>query len=88
MLDAYNNIGVALLDQGYPEEAITHFREALRIKPNFQQAHFSLCMAYLMTGRQDLALEEYKTLKTINPNLANILHRKMSNQWNELNIRK
>jgi len=76
-VEVHYNIGVALAEQGKNEEAITHFTEALRLKPNFSEAHFSLGLAYLTIGNRNSALEEYKVLKTINPDLANTLSRKI-----------
>ena len=74
---AYNNLGIALARQGKIQEAIAHHHEALRIKPNLPEAHYSLGLAYLMIGNRESALEEYRILKTINPNLANTLSQKI-----------
>ncbi len=71
------NLGNALFRQGKIQEAIAHYVEALRTKPNFSEAHFSLSLAYSMTGNRSLALEEYRILKTINPDLADALSRKI-----------
>ena len=65
------------LVQGKSEEAMAHYAEALRINPQYADAHFSLGKAYFMMGNLDKALEEYKILKTINPDLANTLSRKI-----------
>ena len=35
---AHNNLGVALANKGELDKAIYHFREALRIKPNYGSA--------------------------------------------------
>jgi Flp pilus assembly protein TadD len=75
--EAHNNLGIALAQQGKNQEAITHFTEALRIKRDYAEAHVNLGLAYLTIGNKILALEEYKILEKINPNLANILHQKI-----------
>jgi len=36
--EAHNNLGVALAKQGRLKEAMSHFSEALRIKPSFREA--------------------------------------------------
>lgn len=69
--------GNSLAEQGRIEEAIVNYTEALRINPDFAEAHFFLGLAYLMIGNRDSALEEHKILKTINPNLANTLSHKI-----------
>jgi protein O-mannosyl-transferase len=40
-----NNLGLALVEQGKIQEAIAHFSEALRIKPDDAEAHYSLGLA-------------------------------------------
>ena len=75
--EAHNNLGIALARRGKIQEAIGHHHEALRIKPNLPEAHYSLGLAYLMIGNRDSALEEYRILKTINPDLANTLSQKI-----------
>jgi hypothetical protein len=47
------------------------------IKPDFAEAHFSLGLVYSTVGNRSLALEEYKILKSINPDLANRLSQKL-----------
>ena len=39
---AHNNLGVVYLEQGRTDLAIRHFREAVRIKPNFYEAQGNL----------------------------------------------
>jgi Tfp pilus assembly protein PilF len=38
----HNNYGVLLLNQGRIDRAILHFRETLRLKPNYRQARINL----------------------------------------------
>ena len=37
------NLGNSLVSNGKVDEAIVHFRKALAIKPDYPEAHFSLC---------------------------------------------
>jgi len=48
-------------------------KQAIRIKPDYAEAHCILGVTYLMTGDKGSALEEYKILKTVNAELANKL---------------
>jgi len=44
-VDAYNNLGVALLTEGNIQEAIHHFRKALELKPSYADAQNNLAIA-------------------------------------------
>ena len=50
------------------------FGEAVRLKPDYAQAHYELALAYLSQGDKEAALEEYTTLTTLNPKLAERLY--------------
>ena len=39
---AHNNLGILLLKQGKPKEAVFHFTEALTLKPDYKQARLNL----------------------------------------------
>jgi len=71
------NLGNALFRQGKMQEAIAQYREAVRSKSNFSEAHFSLGLAYWRIGDRTSAMEEYEILKSINPDLANVLSQKI-----------
>jgi len=64
-------IGYAALRRGRAEEAINHFREALRHRPlewNIDSFEDCLANAYLELGRWDEAIAEYERILGINPN--------------------
>lgn len=65
---AHNNLGLALTDQERFEEAVGHYHEALRIKPNYPKAHSNLGLALAGQGRFDEAIFHYKEALRINPN--------------------
>ena len=52
----YYNLGVALADKGHLDEAISCYREALRINPEDAGAHFNLGNALAAKGQLDEAV--------------------------------
>jgi len=56
---AYNNLGIALIDQGFTEEAIDHFLAAVRIMPDYEKAHNNLGAALFKQGRTEDAITHY-----------------------------
>jgi tetratricopeptide (TPR) repeat protein len=59
---AHTNLGLALVEKGQLEEAITHFHVALRINPNFEHARIKLVFLLLERGRDDEAIENYSKI--------------------------
>jgi protein O-mannosyl-transferase len=55
---AYNNLGLAAADEGRLEEALVQYREALRIRGSYGEAHTNLGSALLALGRLDEAVAE------------------------------
>jgi len=49
---AHNNLGILLLKLGRPKEAVFHFTEALRIKPDYKQARINLEAALKVLERE------------------------------------
>jgi tetratricopeptide (TPR) repeat protein len=73
---AYNNMGTALSDQGKTEEAIAHYRSALRIAPRYAKAWINLGITYEESDRNAKAIEAYQEALRLNPNDAE--------SWNNL----
>jgi len=48
----HNNLGSALLLQGNIDEAVAHFREALRIQPDYPTAQNNLRDALMMREKR------------------------------------
>jgi tetratricopeptide (TPR) repeat protein len=55
----YNNLALALHRQGGLNEAIAHYRQALRIRPEYVAAHLNLGVALEAQGRLDEAVQHY-----------------------------
>lgn len=67
---SHNNLGVALLNQGRSEEAMHHYLEALRIKPDYAGAHNNLGVALKQIGRIEEAIRHYFQAVRIKPDYA------------------
>jgi len=65
-----NNLGKVYYRAKRNKEAVASFKAAIALRPNFAEAHFNLAVAYVALGDKKGVLEEYKTLKTIDPALA------------------
>ena len=56
-MDAQHTYGRALASQGRWAAAIVHFREALRLAPDFGDAHLQLALALRQVGQEQEARE-------------------------------
>ena len=76
---SFRKIGVALaMSKGRLPEAISHFETALRIKPDYAQAHSNLGDALLqLPGRMPDAIAQYEAALRISrdPELRQLLDR-------------
>lgn len=64
---AQNGIGVALSSAGRKEEAIEHFKEALRLNPASVHAFYNLGIDLADTGRLDEAMVQFSAALKLNP---------------------
>ena len=53
------------------------FKQAIRVDPDFAPAHYNMGIIYLNTGDKAAALEEYKILKELNPEMAEMLFKQI-----------
>ena len=67
---AHVNLGFYLNEEGNYDEAIRHFSEALRIKPDFAWAHNNLGVALRRQGKTDDAITHYAKAVKIRPTYA------------------
>jgi len=72
---AHNNLGIALHESGDRQEAVAHYREAVRINPYYDDPWFCLGTALAETGDQPGAAEALRELLRLNPSKANAHHR-------------
>ena len=68
--EAYHGVGMSYGAMRRSDLAVENFRQAVRLQPNTPYFHYHLALAYLMTGDKTQARQEYRTLSTLDPNLA------------------
>ena len=78
----HNNLGHALAEQGKLDEAIVHYYEAIRLKPDYVKAHNNLGVALDQQGKVEEAIAHFTEALRIKPedveahnNLGNALAR-------------
>ena len=71
--EGHMNLGAAYNQRRRYEEAIDSYRQAVQIKPDLAEAHLNLGMTYLRVGNRGSALEEYKILRNLDKESANLL---------------
>lgn len=71
---AHNSLGTVLAKEGKADEAITHFSEALRIKPNYAEAQYNIGLALAMQGKFEKAANHFSKAVLIRPEFANAHH--------------
>jgi tetratricopeptide (TPR) repeat protein len=64
---AHTNLGVALVEEGKTQEAISHYRAALQIKPADDNTHYNLANALKKQGAIDEAIFHYRQALRIEP---------------------
>ena len=66
----HNNLGSALNELGKYDEAIAHYNEALRLRPNFAEPHYNLGTALAQQGKLKEAISHYTEALRIEPGYA------------------
>lgn len=69
---AQGNLGYALAQQGRPAEAIPHYREALRLKPDYVEARYNLAAALVATGQLEEGIGQYEQALRLQPDSAGL----------------
>ncbi|MFX0137252.1 MAG: tetratricopeptide repeat protein [Candidatus Hodarchaeota archaeon] len=76
----HHNLGIALAQKGNLDDAIEHYRAALKIKPDYLEVLNNLGIAFVNKGDYDQAILSFKRLLKMDPNktdtrmnLANVL---------------
>lgn len=82
MEEAHYGMGLEYFRTGNMKDAAKAFKKAVTVRPNMAKAHYGLALAYQDMGKQDLLLEEYRILQTLDSGLA----RKLSDSFPEFNL--
>jgi len=68
---AYNNLGIALYADGKNEEAISHYKMAINLKPTHDMPYYNMGIALFADGKNEEAISYYKMAIRLNPNFTN-----------------
>jgi len=66
----HNNLGIALSADGKNEEAISHYKMAIKLNPDFAKAHYNLGNALFNAKMTEEAIDYYKEAIRIRPSFA------------------
>jgi tetratricopeptide (TPR) repeat protein len=69
---AYNNRGLASMELGRLEEALSDFDRAILISPKYLEAYNNRGVVYYRMGRYDAAMENFNKALSLNPNYHRI----------------
>jgi len=67
----HNNLGIALFAEQKNEEAISHYKMAIKLKPTNTKAYYNLGIALFADGKNEEAISHYKMAIKLNPNYTN-----------------
>jgi tetratricopeptide (TPR) repeat protein len=70
----HNNLGFELAVLGRADDALKHYREAIRINPDFEIAYINLGKALLLKGKVNESVRYYQALLEIKPAYAGVHH--------------
>jgi len=68
---AYNNLGIALYAKGKNQEAVSHYKMAIKTKPAHAKAYYNLGIALKNERKYEEAISHYKMAIRIHPDFAN-----------------
>ena len=70
-----NGLGVAFFLKKKYTRAENHLQRAVELEPNSSQLRYNLAMTQMLTNKRGAVLEQYKFLKTSDPELASQLYK-------------
>src|SRR3989338_8732517 len=65
--EAYNHRGIAYVNKGQFDQAISDYNKALEINPRYAGAYYSRGVAYDSKGQYDQAISDYNKALELNP---------------------
>jgi tetratricopeptide (TPR) repeat protein len=68
--EGHAEVGTALFQDGRLQEAVAHYEQALRIKPDYSQPYNNLGLALVQLGRVEEGIKRYEQALRLNPNWA------------------
>lgn len=71
---AHHNLGLALFDQGQFKEAVEHYSEAIRLKPDEAVFRYNRGNAYAKLDQNQLAIEDYNKTIDLKPYYTEAYH--------------
>ena len=71
---SHKRSGAKFREQGLYKQAATCYEQAVRLKPSDAEARYTLGLMYLHLNDHQAATEQYKVLKTIDKDLAEVLN--------------
>lgn len=75
LAEAYSNLGNVYKERGQLQEAIEHYRHALRLKPDFIDGYINLAAALVAAGDMEGAVQAYVSALQYNPVSNNLFYR-------------
>jgi tetratricopeptide (TPR) repeat protein len=66
----HNNLGIALYAEGKKQEAISHYKMAIKFKPDYAKAYSNLGAALFAEQKTEEAISQYKMAIELNPDFA------------------
>lgn len=73
IVQAYFNLGVIFGELDQTKDQMEVFKQAIRINPDFAPAHYAIGQTYLYQGDKVAALDQYKILKKLDIDIADLL---------------
>ena len=70
MVEAQYSLGVVLANRGKLDDAIAHYRQAIRIKPGYVEAHYNLAIVLTRQGRKEEAAEHLENAVRLQPDFS------------------
>lgn len=68
--EAHYNLGVTYQNSGKLEKALEAYQKTIGLQPDHKMAHYNLGRIHLLQFDRNAALNEYESLKKLDPNLA------------------